>query len=292
MSGLKLRIGLPKGSLEEATMELFEKAGYIVARSNRAYRPAIDDNELEVRLVRPQEIARYVEQGFLDCGITGKDWILENNADVHIICELKYNKSTSSPVKWVLAVHENSPVRKPSDLQGKWIATEAVNLVKQYLNKIGVEAHVEFSWGATEVKVPELVDAIVDITETGSSLRANHLRIVDTILESFPQFICSHKVWADQEKRRKLSSMALLLQSALNARNKVGLKMNVPKENLSAILKILPSLRNPTVSPLADGQWVAVETILDESKVRDLAPQLKEMGAEGIIEYSLNKIIY
>lgn len=249
MSGLKLRIGLPKGSLEEATMELFEKAGYIVARSNRAYRPAIDDNELEVRLVRPQEIARYVEQGFLDCGITGKDWILENNADVHIICELKYNKSTSSPVKWVLAVHENSPVCKPSDLQGKWIATEAVNLVKQYLNKIGVEAHVEFSWGATEVKVPELVDAIVDITETGSSLRANHLRIVDTILESFPQFICSHKVWADQEKRRKLSSMALLLQSALNARNKVGLKMNVPKENLSAILKILPSLRNPTVSP-------------------------------------------
>jgi ATP phosphoribosyltransferase len=292
MSVLKLRFGLPKGSLEEATIDLFAKAGYVIARNSRDYRPAIDDEELEVRLVRPQEIARYVEQGFLDCGITGKDWILENHADVHIICELRYNKTTSAPVKWVLAVHENSPIQKPADLQGKWIATEAVNMVKQYLKRIGVEAHVEFSWGATEVKVPELVDAIVDITETGSSLRANHLRIVDTILESYPQFICSHAVWENKEKRKKLTSMALLLQSALNARNKVGLKMNVPKENLNAILKILPALRNPTVSPLADCQWVAVETILDESSVRELAPRLKELGAEGIIEYSLNKIIY
>ena len=287
-----LRIGLPKGSLEEMTLRLFAKAGYAVASSGRGYRPYVDGNPFEVRLIRPQELSRYVAQGFLDAGITGKDWIAENESDVHILADLKYNKATSLPARWVLAVPENSPFKTVKDLEGKRIATEPINLVKNYLKKHGVTAEVEFSWGATEVKVPELVDAIVDITETGSSIRANNLRIIDTVMESFPQFICSREAWANPEKRKKLESIVLLLTAALNARDKVGLKMNVPQKNLALILKKLPALRRPTVSPLSDEGWVALETILDESLVRDLIPPLKELGAEGIIEYPLNKVVY
>ncbi|WP_018291455.1 ATP phosphoribosyltransferase [Verrucomicrobium sp. 3C] len=292
MSEAKLRIGLPKGSLEEATIELFRRAGYVISRSSRGYRPYIDHPGMEVRLVRPQELARYVTQGFLDCGITGMDWILETESSVHIVSELPYNRSTRLPVRWVLAVHESSPVRSPSELNGKRIATEAVRLVSNYLQRHSVQAEVEFSWGATEVKVPELVDAIVDISETGSSLRANNLRIVDTVLESYPQFICSHSVWADTGRRKQLESLALLLLAALRGEEKVGLKLNVAKDGIAAVLGILPALRKPTVSPLADGEWLAVETVLDESQVRDLIPRLKELGAEGIIEYPLNKVIY
>ncbi|QSR84622.1 ATP phosphoribosyltransferase [Methylacidimicrobium sp. B4] len=292
MSEKKLRIGLPKGSLEEATVELFRRAGYAISRSSRGYRPYIDHPGMEVRLVRPQELARYVTQGFLDCGITGMDWILENEASVHLVCELPYNRSTRLPVRWVLAVHESSPIRSPKDLQGKRIATEAVRLVSAYLERHGVKAEVEFSWGATEVKVPELVDAIVDISETGSSLQANNLRVVDTVLQSYPQFLCSHSVWADAERRKQIESLALLLLAALRGEEKVGLKMNVAKDGIEAVLGVLPALRRPTVSPLADGEWLAVETVLDESQVRDLIPRLKELGAEGIIEYPLNKVIY
>jgi len=287
-----LRIGLPKGSLEEMTLRLFAKAGYAVASSGRGYRPYVDGNPFEVRLIRPQELSRYVAQGFLDAGITGKDWIAENESDVHILADLKYNKATSLPARWVLAVPENSPFKTVKDLEGKRIATEPINLVKNYLKKHGVTAEVEFSWGATEVKVPELVDAIVDITETGSSIRANNLRIIDTVMESFPQFICSREAWANPEKRKKLESIVLLLTAALNARDKVGLKMNVPQKTLETLLKQLPALRRPTVSPLSDDGWCAVETILDENLVRDLIPLLKELGAEGIIEYPLNKVVY
>jgi ATP phosphoribosyltransferase len=287
-----LRIGLPKGSLEEMTLRLFAKAGYAVASSGRGYRPYVDGNPFEVRLIRPQELSRYVAQGFLDAGITGKDWIAENESDVHILADLKYNKATSLPARWVLAVPENSPFKTVKDLEGKRIATEPINLVKNYLKSHGVTAEVEFSWGATEVKVPELVDAIVDITETGSSIRANNLRIIDTVMESFPQFICSREAWANPEKRKKLESIVLLLTAALNARDKVGLKMNVPQKTLETLLKQLPALRRPTVSPLSDDGWCAVETILDENLVRDLIPLLKELGAEGIIEYPLNKVVY
>jgi len=287
-----LRIGLPKGSLEESTFRLFAKAGYPIAAAGRGYRPFVEGNLFEVRLIRPQELSRYVAQGFLDAGITGKDWIAENESDVHVLCDLKYNKATSLPARWVLAVAEDSPFKSVKDLQGKRIATEPVNLVKAYLKKHKVKAEVEFSWGATEVKVPELVDAIVDITETGSSIRANKLRILDTVMESYPQFICSRAAWAVPAKRKKLESIALLLSATLAARDKVGLKMNVPQKNLALILKKLPALRRPTVSPLSDEGWVALETILDESLVRDLIPPLKELGAEGIIEYPLNKVVY
>jgi len=287
-----LRIGLPKGSLEESTFRLFAKAGYPIAAAGRGYRPFVEGNLFEVRLIRPQELSRYVAQGFLDAGITGKDWIAENESDVHVLCDLKYNKATSLPARWVLAVAEDSPFKSVKDLQGKRIATEPVNLVKAYLKKHKVKAEVEFSWGATEVKVPELVDAIVDITETGSSIRANKLRILDTVMESYPQFICSRAAWAIPAKRKKLESMALVLGATLAARDKVGLKMNVPQKNLALILKKLPALRRPTVSPLSDEGWVALETILDESLVRDLIPPLKELGAEGIIEYPLNKVVY
>lgn len=288
----KIRFGLPKGSLEESTVALFTKAGYSLSISSRGYRPYIDDPEIEIRLIRPQELSRYVAQGFLDCGITGKDWIAENALPVQVICDLRYNKATALPARWVLAVPEDSKIKSVHDLQGKRIATEPVNLVKAWLKKHKVKAEVEFSWGATEVKVPELVDAIVDITETGSSLRANNLRIVDTVMESYPQLICNKALYKVPTFRKKVESIALLLQAALEARDKVGLKMNVPKAQLASILKKLPALRRPTVSSLTDEQWVAIETILDEKVVRDLIPLLKEHGAEGIIEYPLNKVVY
>jgi ATP phosphoribosyltransferase len=287
-----LRFGLPKGSLEASTIDLLSRAGFQVQSSSRGYKPYINDPDLDARLVRPQEMSRYVAQGFLDFGITGKDWIQEGGHEVEVMCDLAYSKATSLPARWVVAVPENSPMKSVRDLQGKRIATELVETTKRYLAAHNVSAEIEFSWGATEVKVPELVDAIVDLTETGSSLRANKLRILDTIIESYPQLIVNKRVFADPEKRRKLEAMKLLLIGALNARAKVGLKMNVPKSMLDKLSAMLPALRNPTVSPLADPAWTAVEIIIDEVLVRDLIPQLKDLGAEGIIEYPLNKVVY
>jgi ATP phosphoribosyltransferase len=287
-----LRIGLPKGSLQEPTLELFKRAGFNIVVSSRSYRPAVDDDELEIRLLRAQEIGRYVDHGFLDCGITGRDWIVENGADVEVITDMRYSKATSRPTRWVLVVPEDSPVRSVKDLQGKRIATEAVEMTKKYLAKNGVEAEVEFSWGATEVKVPELVDAIVDITETGSSLRANKLRIVDTLMESYPQFVSSKPAARDEWKRQKMETLVLLLKGALEARDKVGLKMNVPAAALEQVVACLPSQRSPTVSQLASQEWVAVETVIDETTVRTIIPRLKSLGAEGIVEYPLNKVVH
>lgn len=287
-----LRLGLPKGSLQEQTLNLLAKAGWKVTSTSRSYVPRVDDPELELRLIRAQEISRYVEHGFLDAGITGADWITENNSDVHIVCEIAYSKQTTNPARWVLAVPENSPIRSVQDLQGKRIATELVGFTRRWLAERGVQAEVEFSWGATEVKAPELVDAIVDITETGSSLRANNLRIVETLCTSFPQMIANRASWADGWKRRKIENLALLLRGALAAEEKVGLKMNLPAAKLDELLRLLPALRNPTVSPLAQTGWVAVETVADERVVREIIPQLKAAGAEGIIEYPLNKVIY
>ncbi|HEY5894009.1 MAG TPA: ATP phosphoribosyltransferase [Chthoniobacterales bacterium] len=287
-----LKIGLPSGSLQEATLDLFEKAGFSITVSKRSYRPAIDDPEIIIRLLRAQEISRYVEDGFLDCGLTGRDWTEENGSDVDVICSLPYSKATANPTRWVLAVPESSPIHTVQDLEGKRIATEAVGLTKKFLTKHGVTAHVEFSWGATEVKVPDLVDAIVDITETGSSLRANKLRILETLTESFPQIIANKSAMLDPWKKAKLERVVLLLRGALNARDKVGLKMNIAENQLKNLLTALPSLRNPTVSHLAQSDWVAVETVIDEKVVREIIPQLKALGAEGIIEYSLNKLVY
>lgn len=286
-----LSIGLPKGSLEVPTYELFKKAGYEVYCSSRSYRPSVDDPELRMRLLRAQEIGRYVDQGYLDCGITGKDWIAENEAEVEVICDLRYSKATANPTRWVLVVPESSPIQRVEDLEGKLIATEALNLTRKFLEARKVKAHVEFSWGATEVKVPDLVDAIVDITETGSSLRANKLRIVDTLMESYPQFVANKKAAADPWKRGKMGRLALLLTAALEARDKVGLKMNLPENQLQKLIASLPSLRLPTVSQLSQQGWVAVETVIDEKIVREIIPQLKELGAEGIIEYPLNKVV-
>lgn len=287
-----LRLGLPSGSLQEPTLELFKRAGYRIVVSSRSYRPSVDDAELELRLLRAQEIGRYVDHGYLDCGITGRDWIAENEAGVEVITDLRYSKATSLPTRWVLVVPQDSNVQSLKDLEGKRIATEAVGLTKAYLKKHGVNAEVEYSWGATEVKVPELVDAIVDITETGSSLRANKLRIVDTLMESYPQFVASKKAYADSWKHEKMQRLSLLLKGALEARYKVGLKLNLPEHKLEKLLHELPSLRRPTISPLAGGGWVAVETVIDESIVREIIPQLKTLGAEGIIEYPLNKIVH
>ncbi len=287
----QLRLGLPKGSLQQATLDLFEKAGFNIYASSRGYKPGVDDPELVLRLIRAQELGRYVDHGFLDCGITGKDWIAENKAAVEVICDLPYSKATSNPTRWVLAVPEDSNVQKIEDLAGKRIATEAVGLTEQLLEERGVKAEVEFSWGATEVKVPELVDAIVDITETGSSLRANNLRIVDTLMESFPQFVANKEALADDWKRQKIEQISLLLRSALNARDKVGLKMNLPEKNLQTVLECLPSLRRPTVANLAGEGWLAVETVIDEAVVREIIPKLKTLGAQGIIEYPLNKLV-
>ncbi|MFP6873919.1 MAG: ATP phosphoribosyltransferase [Verrucomicrobiales bacterium] len=291
MSSRKLTLGLPKGSLQQATLDLFEKAGWNICVSSRSYRPTSDDPELELRLIRAQEIGRYVDHGFLDCGITGKDWIAENRADVEVMCNLAYSRASSNPTRWVLVVPEDSPVQKVEDLEGKRIATENVGVTTDFLESKGVNAEVEFSWGATEVKVPELVDAIVDVTETGSSLRANKLRIVDTLMESFPQFIANKTAAADDWKRSKMDNMALLLTAAQAARDVVGLKMNIPSAKLDALLEKLPALRNPTVSRLANEDWMAIETVLNEAVVRELIPQLKALGAEGIIEYPLNKLV-
>lgn len=291
MSSQSLILGLPKGSLQNATLDLFEKAGWNIYVSSRSYKPTSDDKELELRLIRAQEIGRYVDHGFLDCGITGKDWIAENRADVEVICDLAYSRASTNPTRWVLVVPEDSPIQTVQDLEGKRIATESVGLTNDFLKSKGVNAEVEFSWGATEVKVPELVDAIVDVTETGSSLRANKLRIIDTLMESFPQFVANKNAYKDEWKRQKLERIGMLLKAAQAARDVVGLKMNVPSEDLDKLLEKLPALRNPTVSKLADDHWVAIETVLEESVVRTLIPELKSLGAEGIIEYPLNKLV-
>jgi len=288
----KLRFGLPKGSLQDATIEKMAKAGFNVQVSSRSYVPYVDDEELEIRLIRAQEISRYVEHGYLDCGITGHDWVVENESDVHEVGEFLFSKATRQAARWVLAVPEQSPIRSVKDLQGKRIATEVVNLTRQWLRRHKVKAEVEFSWGATEVKAHELVDAIVEITETGSSLRANKLRIVDTLLSSTPRLIANRQSWKNKWKRKKIETLALLLKGALEAEAKVGLKMNIAEKNLDSLLQSLPALRNPTISRLSQAGWVAVETIIDEHVVRELIPQLKEAGAEGIIEYPLNKVVY
>ncbi|BET66867.1 ATP phosphoribosyltransferase [Opitutales bacterium ASA1] len=287
-----LMIGLPKGSLEEATRSLFARAGYKITVSSRSYRPSFDDPELDGRLVRAQEVSRYVEHGFFDCGLTGHDWILENESDVVEVCDLIYSKASTLKSRWVIAVPEASDIRTVKDLAGKRIATELVGTTKRFLEKHGVKALVEFSWGATEVKVPDLVDAIVDITETGSSLRANKLRIVDSILETNTKLIANKQSWEDPAKRRKIESIALLIRAALEAESKVGLKLNAPRAKLAELLSSLPALRNPTISPLSDDAWVAIETIIAEQVVREIIPQLKALGAEGIIEYPLNKVVY
>lgn len=288
----KLRFGLPKGSLQEATIEKMAKAGFNIQVSSRSYIPYVDDEEMEIRLIRAQEISRYVDHGFLDCGITGHDWIKENHSKVHEVGEFLFSKATRQPARWVLAVPENSPVKSVKDLQGKRIATEVVNITKSYLKKHGVKAEVEFSWGATEFKAHELVDAIVELTETGSSLKANKLRIVDTLLVSTPRLIANPEAWKDKWKRQKIETLAMLLAGALEAEAKVGLKMNIEQKNLANLLQSLPSLRNPTVSSLSQAGWVAVETIIDEHIVREMIPKLKSAGAEGIIEYPLNKVVY
>ena len=292
MSSHVLTLGLPSGSLMEATLSLFAKAGFSISGSKRSYRPAIDDPELEIRLLRAQEISRYVEHGYLDAGITGRDWVAENESDVREVTELSFSKASARPTRWVLVVPEDSPVRSVRDLEGKRVATEAVGLTRRFFERAGVNVDLEFSWGATEVKVPDLVDAIIDITETGSSLRDNKLRIVETLLESFPVLIANHTAFEDDWKRTKLETMTLLLKGALNARDLVGLKMNLLESNLKNLLEALPALRNPTVSPLAQSGWVAVETVIGEKIVREIIPRLKALGAEGIIEYPLNKVVY
>jgi ATP phosphoribosyltransferase len=288
---LKLKLGIPKGSLESATIDLFRRAGFHITTSGRSYFPAVDDPELECMLIRAQEMARYVEDGILDVGLTGYDWIQETGASVHTVAELVYAKQSFGRVRWVLAVPDASPFKSVHDLQGRIIATELVSTTQQYLARHGVSAKVEFSWGATEVKPPELADAIVEATETGASLRANKLRILDTVLESATRLIANTDAWADERKRRKIEDVCLLLQGAINALDKVGLMMNVRQEDLETVLATLPALRKPTISHLSDSEWVAVNTILDESVVRAIIPRLKEAGAEGIVEYPLNKII-
>ncbi len=287
-----LMLGLPKGSLEEATKNLFQKAGWRITTNSRSYKPSIDDPDLDGRFVRAQEVSRYVEHGFFDCGLTGHDWIQENESDVVEVCDLIYSRASSQKSRWVLCVPEVSDITKPEQLAGKRVATEMIGTVKRYFEQKGIEVEVEFSWGATEVKVPDLVDAIVDITETGNSIRANKLRIIDTLLETNTKLVANKASWADPIKRKKIETIALLLQAALEAESKVGLKLNVRKDAVDGISKAIPSLRNPTISPLSDPGWVALETIIDESVVREIIPQLKELGAEGIVEYPLNKVVY
>lgn len=286
-----LRLGLPKGSLQQSTFELFARAGYYVSVSSRSYYPKIDDPEIEAVLMRAQEIPRYVTSGALDAGLSGWDWVLETDADVVSVCDLVYSKATNRAAKWVLAVANDSAIKSPQDLQGKRIATEVVNVTRKYLAARGITAEVEFSWGATEIKVPELVDAICDLTETGASLRANNLRILDTVLETNTRLIANRKCWEDEWKRSKIETLSMLLQGALLGEQKVGLKMNVARADLDRVLALLPALRQPTVSPLHNEEWVAVETVLDERAARDLIPELRRAGAEGIVEYPLNKVI-
>ena len=288
---MKLKLGIPKGSLENATIDLFRRAGFHITTSSRSYFPAIDDPEIECMLIRAQEMARYVEDGILDAGLTGLDWVEENAAQVETVCDLIYAKQSFGKVKWVLAVPEASPVHSVKDLEGKIIATELVGATKRYLAQHGVTAKVEFSWGATEVKPPELADAIVEVTETGSSLRANKLRIVETVLESNTQLIANKTAYQDEWKRRKLADMRMLLEGAINALGKVGLMLNVRKQDLKSVLEVLPALKKPTISTLSDEEWLAVNTILDENTVRTILPRLKEAGAQGIVEYPLNKIV-
>jgi len=287
----KLKLGIPKGSLENATVDLFRRAGFVITTSSRSYFPAIDDPEIECMLIRAQEMARYVEDGILDAGLTGRDWVLENDAQVAVVADLIYARQSFGKVRWVLAAPENSAIHSVKDLEGKIIATELVGATKRYLASHGVTAKVEFSWGATEVKPPVLADAIVEVTETGSSLRANNLRIVDTVLESNTQLIANVNAWGDDWKRKKLQDIKMLLEGALNALGKVGLMLNVEKEHLQQVLAVLPALKRPTISQLSDETWVAVNTILDESTVRVIIPRLKEAGAQGIVEYPLNKIV-
>lgn len=286
-----LRLGIPKGSLENATVDLFRKAGYNIRAGSRSYFPAVDDPEIECMLIRAQEMARYVEDGILDAGLTGRDWVVENDADIVIVADLIYAKQSFGKVRWVLAVPEASPFHRAEDLQGKIIATELVGATRRYLESKGVSAKVEFSWGATEVKPPVLADAIVEVTETGNSLRANKLRIIETVMESNTQLIANRRSWDDVWKRRKLEDIRLLLEGAINALGKVGLMLNVRKDDLRRVLDVLPALKNPTVSPLSDGEWLAVNTILDETTVRVIIPRLKDAGAQGIVEYPLNKIV-
>jgi len=291
MSKPILKLGIPAGSLQEATARLFARAGYQITYASRSYYPAIDDPEIQCTLIRAQEMPRYVEDGSLDCGLTGYDWVLENGSRVHEVAELVFSKVSRRPVRWVLAVPNDSPVREVKDLQGKRIATEVVNLTRRWLGERGVTAQVEFSWGATEVKPPRLADAIVEVTETGSSLRANNLRIVEELLQSTTRFIANEKAYADPWKREKMDDLVLMLQGAMAAEGKVGLMMNVRTADLPAVLQILPALQNPTISSLSDSAWVAVNTIIEENTVRHIMPKLKQAGACGIVEYPLNKII-
>lgn len=286
-----LKLGIPAGSLQEATGELFRRAGYKITFSSRSYYPTIDDDEIECLLIRAQEMARYVQDGVLDAGLTGHDWVVETGADVHEVAELMFSKASRRPVRWVLAVPEDSPVKSVKDLEGKRIATEAVGLATRFLQEHGVEAKVEFSWGATEVKPPKLVDAIVEVTETGSSLRANNLRIVAEVLQSTTRFIANRAAYADPWKKQKIDDIALMVKGAMAAEGKVGLMMNVPRANLAQVLSILPALLKPTIADLSDRDWVDVTTIIDESIVRNIIPRLKMTGARGIVEYPLTKII-
>jgi ATP phosphoribosyltransferase len=288
----RLKLGIPKGSLQDSTVELFAKAGWRILVNSRSYYPGIDDSEIECMMVRAQEMARYVESGALDAGLTGKDWILETEADVEEVTELVYSKTGLGRVRWVLAVAEDSTVKSARDLEGKVIATEAVRMTEKYFAQHGVKARVEFSWGATEVKVPNLADAIVEVTETGSSLRANHLRVVDTILESSTRFIANRAAWQDAWKREKIGNMAMLLEGAIKAYSRVGLMLNLRRADLDKVLAALPALRNPTIAQLSDTEWLAINTIVEEKSVRQLIPKLKAAGAEGIVEYPLNKVVY
>jgi ATP phosphoribosyltransferase len=287
----KLMIGLPKGSLEDSTLQLFARAGFPIIKSSRSYRPSFDDPALDGRFIRAQEVARYVEHGFFDCGLTGQDWVAENTADVQEVCELVYSRATSQKSRWVLCVPEASAIQTVKDLQGKRIATELVETTRRWLKSKGVTAEVEFSWGATEVKVPELADAIVDITETGSSIKANKLRVVDTLLETTTVLIANKASWADKAKRAKIEQIALMLRGALDAQHMVGLKFNLPRTALAAVTAALPALRNPTISQLSNEAWVAVETIIDARQSREIIPDLKARGAEGIVEYPINKLV-
>lgn len=286
-----LNFGLPKGSLEEATLKLFARAGFSISKGSRSYTPSWDDPEIDGRFVRAQEMSRYVEDGFFDCGLTGRDWVQENSSDVEIVTDLIYSRASNRISKWVLAVPENSDIKTAKDLEGKSIATELVNVTREFLAQNGVKAEVEFSWGATEVKVPELVDAIVDLTETGSSLRANNLRIVDVLMETNTVLIANKRAWANEEKRAKIENIALMLSAALSADTKVGLKLNLQRSKLDEVIREMPALRNPTISSLTDDSWVALETVIEKKASRELIPALTRLGAEGIVEYPLNKVV-